>query len=265
MAIISLWKNQKFFVRQIVAAGIIFLTILNSSFASIENSPLTGEEENDGTVEVQYSADTLAPFSQRKSNFSTTFGINVEQVYPEDYISGIDGNKYETLFGTSTIDIVQGRLGLKYNTSAGGIEVGILGGYGEISDGRIAVLTGTDTDAKLEVTKLGAYGSYVMDSLFSEPYLAPYIEGQLYSYDWLESAKSGEEAKGNTAISYGFSIGALFQLNWLDPSNAFIARESFGLNNTYVDLFVSYYTKGDGDDPDFSSNTNLGFGLKFEF
>jgi hypothetical protein len=248
----------------IIRLIILILAVTGSSVAFTQATDEEVAAQSD-LVEVNYSSDIYSPYKDRKSDFALTFSLNVEQVYPSSFRSKIDGNVYETLFGTSSIEIYQGKIGMKYNTSLGGLEAGFLGGYGQIQDGRIALITLTDTDSNLEITKMGAYGSLVVDTIFSEPYVAPYIEGQLYSYDWLESAKSGESESGVTELSYGFSVGALFQLNWLDPRSAFTAREDYGLDNTYLDLFVSYYSAAGSEDPDFSSELNYGFGLKLEF
>lgn len=224
------------------------------------------DQDSSDEIEVNYLVDKLAPYNERKSAFGLTFSFGVEQIFPDAYVSKIDESTYEALYGTSSIDMYEGRMGVKYNTHLGGIEIGAVGGAGSIYDGRIAGTTNTDTDATLEIQKYGLYGSLIMDALFGEPYVAPYLEGQVFSYSWKEFAKSGESSQGWTGLSFGAKVGALFQLNWLDPRSALDAQIDYGLENTFVDLFTTYYqTTEDDDNPDFTSSLSFGFGIKFEF
>lgn len=217
-------------------------------------------------IEINYSAERMLPYKQRRSNWSVVAGINVEQLFLDSFKSDIDGYSYEQLFGTSTLNITQGYVGTKYNMSFGSVGVGAIYGFGSIHDGRISGTINYNDDATLEVTKYGGYANLRLDTLFDEPYLAPYVEGQIYSLNWKESAKSGIEKSGWADVASAFRVGTLIQLNSLDPEGSLQARESSGLNNLFLDLFVSFYSASERkDDLNFESFTNYGMGLEFEF
>jgi hypothetical protein len=241
------------------------------------------EAEEPGKVEVNYSADQMATYKDRRSPWSVTFGFNVEQIYLSKYRSELDGATYEDLFGDTPIDLFQAELGAKYNLSFGSIGAAFRAGYGEIFDRRIASIVNQDTDATLTLMKYSAVAGLYLDTLFSEPYFVPYVEGEVYTFNWLEEAKNTPEdilPYGSTAPAFAFRFGGLIQLNWLDPDSAFTAMQTSGLENTFLDIFVSYYSPssqafdggntagweyGNGKDPDFTSEYNFGAGLKLEF
>ncbi len=227
-----------------------------------------------GKIEVNYSAARMLPYKQRRENWSWMVGFNVEQLYFPKYRSELDGYSYEQLFGSSTLNLLQISFGAKYNFSVGSLGAGIVTGQGHVQDGRVQQLARDETtdpdlvtDAELEITKIGAYASIVLDTIFDEPYVAPYIEGQIFRFGWVESSlNTSETPRGWTNYAFAFTVGGLFQLNWLDPDASFQAQESSGLDNLFLDLFVSFYSDSGGDnDQGFASSDNYGAGLKFEF
>jgi hypothetical protein len=221
---------------------------------------------SDGKIEIEYPADRLVPYRERRSTWGFNFGLQVDQMLPDQYRSPIDDESYTNLFGSSTLNLTQGQLGVKYNFSLGSLGANLVLAAGEIQDSRIGNDVHIDTDADLQLTKMGLSFSYVMDNLFPEPYVAPYIEGQMFKMDWLEKTKQGVSKSGVTGISTALTIGVLIQLNWIDSDGAFLAQESSGLQNTYLDLFVSQYnSSGDASDPNFQTDYNYGGGLRFEF
>lgn len=236
--------------------------------SSIEESAVVGKIDSfsgDGKVDAIYLPDPLSTFRERRPFGSFVFSLGLEQYYPENYISKIDDSSYEELFGSSTLDFLKITAGYKVNNSLFGLETGGTIGTAKINDGRVSLLTQTDTDATLDITKYELYLSVILDNLFEEPYVAPYFKGFAYQMEWLEYAKTGEEKSGRSDVGFGFNLGGLIQMNWLDSKAAFNARNSFNLNNAFVDLFVSFYQSTNDDGPDFSSNTNFGAGLKLEF
>jgi len=237
------------------------LLLAEQTFAApLEDTP------DDGTVEIVYPSERLAPYRERRGNWGAVFGIQVDQIFPDKYRSRIDDVNYETLFGSSPINLIQGQVGAKYNFSLGSVGANLLLGAGEVQDGRIGNEYGTDDDANLQLTKIGASANFIMDALFDEPYIAPYIEGQIFKMAWLESSQNTDSIAGTTEISSAFTVGVLIQLNWLDPASAFTAQETSGLQNTYLDVFVSQYNSSGADtDPNFETATNYGGGLRFEF
>jgi len=247
-------------VLSILLLFCLFLMAEDSFAEALPDTP------SDGKIEIDYPADRLMPYRNRRSTWGVNFGIQMDQMLPDSYRSPIDDEPYKNLFGSSTINLVQGQVGMKYNFSLGSLGANLLLAAGEVQDNRIGNDTQTDTDADLQLTKMGLSFSYVMDNLFPEPYVAPYIEGQVFKMDWLEKSKGGPSKSGVTGVSSALTIGVLIQLNWLDSDGAFLAQESSGLQNTYLDLFVSQYnSSGEGGDPNFQTDFNYGGGLRFEF
>jgi hypothetical protein len=239
----------------------LFLIAEDSFGADVESTP------DDGKIEVVYPVDRLVPYRERRTEWAATFSIQVEQIYPDKYVSQADGYSYQDFFGESTLNITQGQVGAKYNFGLGSVGASLLLGAGSVQDGRIANVIGVEgTDTELQVTKMGGSFNFTMDALFEEPYLAPYVEFQVFKIDWLETAKGFESIEGSTQVSTGLSAGVLIQLNWLDPATAFEAQNTSGLQNTYLDIFVSQYNGSSSDsDPNFQTDVNYGAGLKFEF
>lgn len=245
--------------------SIVLTVLLGFCLLLIANDALAQEDEttlSDGKIEVEYPAEAQAPYQERRENWSTVFAVNVDQILPDKFRSKVSSDSYETLFGTSPIQLVQVQLGAKYNFSLGGIGIAGIFGHGEIEDGR----SGSSRDLTLE--KKGIVASLVLDNLTSEPYLAPYLEGHFYSFDWSDGVadQNLESQEGSTAFGSAITVGALFQLNWLDPEAAIAAQNSSGLENAFLDVFVSQYgTSGSEDDPNFETSTNFGAGLRLEF
>lgn len=219
----------------------------------------------DGKVEVVYPVEATVPFKERKPNKSVIFGVTMDQVFFNQFRSKIDGYAYEDLFGKSTVNVIQAELGLKYNFPIGGIGASLIYGSGEVTDTK-----GVDYN-RLSVRKKGLNLTFTMDSIFSEPYVAPYISGQVLNWDWDEKTtnvptETSLTKSGSSAFTSGFQGGLLIQLNWLDPDSALTAQNASGMNNAFIDLFVSQYNSTTGaEDPNFQTDLNYGGGLKLEF
>ena len=222
---------------------------------------------SDGKVDVVYPAEKSAPYKLRRGAWSNVLGFNFESITPDKYISPLetltpDGtNSYKSLFGTSPIQMFNLELGRKYNFALGSLGLSAVAGGGGVIDGRSA------DNRRLALVKKGVSANLTLDTLFNEPYVAPYASVHVFSFDWSETAEISQERKsGSTAVTTGLVAGALIQLNWIDGDGALAAQDSFGLENTYLDLFVSQYNTSDSKkDPNFKTGTNYGAGLKMEF
>lgn len=228
---------------------------------SADKKVLADDEPNDGTVEVIYAPELLAPFSERRGDWSLMAGISVDQFFPDKYRSGIDNLSYEQIFGSDPIKLIQFEMGPKYNTSIGALGANFIAGYGDTS----GTLTGQQR--QLKMTKIGVSGTYTLDTLFEEPYVAPYISGQVLMFNWEESAPtSGISVSGDTSASFAVTVGALIQLNWIEPVASLQSQNEVGLQNTFLDLFISQYNTSDSaTDPNFETAMNFGGGIKLEF
>lgn len=233
----------------------------------------------DGKIEVVYPSEKLAPYRERRETWSTVFSINVDQFYPDKFRSrlqqgGVEDAPYDTLFGSSPITLTQVQLGAKYNFGLGALGTALIVGMGTIKDQRTGRTMGTFAGESHELTifKKGATVQFAMDNLFPEPYVVPYIEGQLFKIDYRErrSAPGVEsdiaENSGTTDFATAVVLGALIQLNGLEKEAALMAQETSGMDNIFLDIFASQYnTSSDETDPSFETSINYGAGLRFEF
>lgn len=228
--------------------------------SAVEISPSLSDASNDGKIDVVYAARQDEAYRDRRGKWATYFAINVDQIYPNKFRSRIDNASYDEEFDSLPIPLLQFEVAQKYNLGIGGVGVSAMAGHGEVTDYRRA-------ERALNLTKYGLGLLYVMDVLFPEPYLAPYFSAQLLRFRWDEAGSKTEgSVSGETSESTAITFGALIQLNSLDPDSSLYARNSSGLENTYLDLFVSVYNPSDSSkDPNFQTDINFGAGLRFEF
>jgi hypothetical protein len=216
---------------------------------------------SDGQIDVIYAPDILEPYRDRRGPWAFNFGITAEEFHPKDFIAGSDGSTYEAMFGEVPIRLTQGSLGVKYNFFLGSLSVDGIFGTGKVYD------EGSGIGRSLEVTKRGLSFGWTLDSIFSEPYVAPYINAQVFELDFVEAGFGLEKKSGTTAPTSGVSVGLLFQLNSVDPTEAArVANAEYGLNNTYLDIFATQYNTSTSEtDPQFETSMNFGAGLRLEF
>lgn len=225
----------------------------------------------DGEVIVERFKDNTAPYKERRSRFGVTFAVNYEQFSPSDYYSLIHSDTYGNLAGGASIPLIGAELGLKYNFSLGSLAV--VAGYsmGEMSDSIVGI-----DEMSMAITKISA--NYTMDNLFSEPYVAPFVQVGAHIIDWTEVGTVGgntQEENITSQPTMHVKAGLSFQLNWIeksiDPSTQEDALRSSGLENTYVDLYLTKYFEPSGasdssadGEANFASS-EIGVGLKLEF
>ena len=131
-------KTIKGIFGQSILAGILILTLFliakqanaqDKTDSSSMNASNLNAEPNDGTVEIIYPAEALAPYTERRGNWSTIAGVNVDLIYPDKFRSKIDATtSYDSLFESYPMSVVQLELGAKYNTAIGSFGIGALGG-----------------------------------------------------------------------------------------------------------------------------------------
>lgn len=226
------------------------------------NQPVS-DASPDGKIDIIYGPELLEPYRERRSKWSFTFGLNQENFFPEKAQLNSDTTpvSYESLFGKEPIRLFQINTGAKYNFLWGALSAELIYGMGQVSDGRSGV------SRVLSITKQGLSFGWTMDSLFREPYVAPYINGQVFEMSYADKGASIGDDTGITAPTTGMTVGLLIQLNAVDPTDtAMKANFEYGLNNTFLDLFLTQYnTSNSKDDPELQTSLNWGAGIKLEF
>ena len=249
---------------------LVILTLVLSPLASFaaDETPTERTQDapvemltNDGPlVEVQIAANVLSDYKERRGSHGWMFGLDYQAFKPTNYISTLDSLGYGDMFGSSPVQLAELQIAYKFNFSAGSVTLGLGGGMGQV--------TGTDAtggDRTLELTKLAVSGSYIMDTLFPQPYIAPYVQAQVYRFSVKES-NSTTSFSADTQPGISYTAGVLLQLDALDKDTATRTTLDWGLQNTYLDIFMTKYMSSSGQsDPDFENNWDYGAGLRMEF
>lgn len=223
--------------------------------------PFATKAEEQGLVEIRDNDEIFQTYRERREGHGWLVGAGVENYKPQNFLSPVDGDSYETIFGGANIMMMSVEGGYKLNLGA--ISIGAVLGYAQGSVGGSS--DGETRSLKVERTSLK--GMLALDGITDEPLVAPYASFGLYRLgvdDFVETADLKFE--GQTGTGTLLSIGALVQLNWLERASAREAWISSGLQNTYLDVFVTQLGKtSSDDDPDFSSAFNWGAALRLEF
>ena len=105
----------------------------------------------------------------------------------------------------------------------------------------------------------------ILDTLFSEPYAAPYasVGGYVMQFD---ESYAGNDFLGNTQVSPYATLGVMAELDWIDPDAARIGYETSRLQSTFLFAEIrKYFQSSKARDPDFESGITPGAGLRVEF
>ncbi len=241
----------------LVALATIILASLTAA-AATDYDEYSETYDPNSLVEVHLKADPNAAYVEKKTNWSWRFSSSYEAFSPDSYISPLDQASYKTIFGSNQGSILTGSFGAQYNTKNGAIYLDGQYGAGSIAAGK-------GSADLLKISKYGATIGFMLDALVKDPWASPYIAGQVVSFNWLESAATGTKG-GTTAITTGLIAGVSIHLNKIDQDAARDAYMSYGMKNTFLDIYgVQYNTSGNASDPDLQTEMNFGAGFHFEF
>ncbi|MFZ4403001.1 MAG: hypothetical protein ACOYOK_02765 [Pseudobdellovibrionaceae bacterium] len=220
---------------------------------------LTEVERAEGYVEYESAPDASVSYKERRKNHGFVFSFGYDSYFPRNFISLLDNDLYENVYGKNDINFYQLQMGYKYNFMLGSFGVSAI-----YADGRANAINSIE-DRKIIFEKYGIGASYWMDNLFSEPLVVPYGSIQGWVMDVTEKSKV-DSFSGRTKTGLAFTVGALIQLNRLDEESARTAYMMWGLENAYLDIYaVQYENTESSSDPYLESDLNYGVGLKLEF
>jgi hypothetical protein len=217
------------------------------------------QAEKEQLVEVHIRQDTLAPYKERRPTHGTYFSLSYEALELSNFQSMIDGVDYKTAFGASTIPLLFLEIEYKYNFALGGLAFGLNLGQGSVSSS----ISGDDRS--IELRRMGVGAKYILDNIFSEPYVAPYAGINMWQMSYKETTTADSFS---TTISSGLSytVGIMLQLNWIDKATSQQATFDYGIENTYIDLHASQYASTEAQEkPNLETDWILGAGLRLEF
>lgn len=217
------------------------------------------EEQNPPLVEVHIPQDNLAPYKERRLDHGYYFSLGYEALVLNHFTSGIDLLTYDELFGSNPIPLIKVEFDYKYNTGLGSLVAGLELGMGKNSS------AASGTERSLEVMKYGIATKFVADMIWKEPYVAPYVGLNVWQMELNEETPT-EKLNEKTSISYNYTIGLMLQLDWIDYNTAKQATFNLGLENTFIDLYVTQYMNT-GDESEANTETDFLYGanIRFEF
>ncbi|MBK9324646.1 MAG: hypothetical protein IPM97_17160 [Bdellovibrionaceae bacterium] len=217
-------------------------------------------EQTNDIVEQHVPIEVDRPYREHRRNHGILFGLNYENTQMYNYVSIADfTTPFADMFGDIEIPIYNLYLSYKYNFLLGALTANLGGGYGTYTSSDSGILR------TLSFAKYSASASYIADTIFKEPFVAPYVTFGANQFDITEGA--GEEAySAGVQLAYFYTAGLLIQLNWLDEAVSKKSLVDYGLENTYLDVFVSQFQPSiDPDDPNTETEYTFGAGMRLEF
>lgn len=222
-----------------------------------------GNGTEDNLVEVRSAHDIFLPYKQRQDPWGFLFSLGGEFIFFPNLVSQYDFDTYQDMFGSTPNMAMSLELGPKYNMSWGSL--GLTFGYAslDISDDRL-----DGVEAGLKFNRYSATLAYYLDTLWSEAYFVPYVAGGAWQADYEETSDEypDETRKYTTDVGYHWRVGGLFGLGWLEPNTALRSRRTAGLQEAFLNIYVSSTYMAESDpDPDLESEMDIGATIVLEF
>jgi len=216
-------------------------------------------DEESLQIEMELKADPYATYAQKKSDWSSRISIGIENFMPETYISSLDQSTYTSLFGKNNIQLTILNFGGQYNTKIGSLFTEIFYGLGSISN--------ATSQSSMAVTKYGASLGLFLDTMYTDPYVSPYLSGQIFASDWREAdLTNGINTGSHIDMMMSYQIGLSMHLDKVDPIASHDAYVEYGLKNSFLDIFAMQILKSQNAlDPNFSTSLNWGLNFRLEF
>lgn len=201
---------------------------------------------------------SLIPYKQRRREWGLGVSVGYGQLTLANYEPTFLFVDFNDLYDSNS-GLIEVQFNRKRNFSFGSL------GY-EITAGIFSAESGADDPGhtiQLIPIKVGV--KYVMDMLFSEPYVAPYVSGGGYTILYSEEFETNS-FNGNTQVTPYFTAGLLFQLDWMDKRAAVQSFIDSGIENTFIYVEgIKYFASSVPKDPDFETEIFISGGLSLEF
>jgi hypothetical protein len=213
-----------------------------------------GENSKNRICNCRYTTET--PYSERRSWISGFFGFMAGIYSPTNYVPDFSSRSQFNNFydqPNPNGDLV---FGAKINFFLGSIGP-------QFSAGMYSAQSST-ANAKLNLNMFTAGLIYSMDNIFKEPYVVPYGVFGLYKDLYTETVDK-LSVTGFTPIASFYSVGLMFQLDWIDPETHASGYSSFGLENTFLFLEGRSFLPASNLIADLSSPLQFNGGFRIEF
>lgn len=248
-----------------VALALCFIAATKVDAAVDDQKELSALSEQErferGLIEIHYPPDYLSPYKERRASWAPVFGVNYANVVPVGFVSDfIDAAghtaDYGEIFGSAAIPMFSYFGGVQFNL--GGVSIGPILGMtmGQLAGGNFS------TSLRVNIKSIGA--NINLDSVMKEPYVVPTFSFSVNTAEYTETSGTDQSTAVTTPFM-AYTVGALIQLNWLDPDGAFASLKESGLNNTYLHIFGGQFMASSGESTSFASNFAMGAGVRLEF
>lgn len=230
-----------------------------SLFVGFVGTAMAQDGDPNGLVEVDVPQNTLANYRERRANHGMYVGITYEQFAPTSFVSALDAKTYKEMYGDEPIPLIGFGLDYKYNIGIGSLSLGAGAAMGSLSDER------SGEKRTLDITKYAINARYTADVLMDEPYVAPYIGFSAYKMGVTDHNATASKSE-TTSIGYSYTLGVLLQLDWIDYEVAKQATFNIGLENTFIDIYMTQYAQAGSDaEANMKTDMTFGAGLRMEF
>lgn len=200
----------------------------------------------------------LMPYKERRSDWSQIFSLGVSFFNLPDYQSSFLNQNFKDIYGSGhqLIEFLYLRK-KNYSFFSIGMEIGL----GFLSANSVQGVS-DETSIQLIPIRLGA--RVLLDGLYNEPYIVPFIMGGGYVMQYEEKLASAK-ADGNASVAAYYGGGIAFQLDSLDSRADRVGFEEYGLENSYLYVEAKQFMISSGEsDPDFSTDLFWGAGIAIE-
>ena len=231
--------------------GTVRRQIPQNDNSSLDPELYNNADPSKNLVELHYRRDTLRPYMDRRNANGFEYSVGYQTVDVSKFIvptsSSTTGPSYKSSLGLTTVNLDYKR-NVEFGSFTGGVSLGQSG------------------STLMTMMTYGVGIRFIADAIGEEPYIAPYVGA---SYQQMQISEKDAALDTSATVSGSglvLTVGAMFQLNWIDPTSAEYATFHFGLENTFLNVFVSEYSSmatNNADDP--SSFLMYGAGLVLEF
>lgn len=219
-------------------------------------------KDSNQLVEVQQRYTGLDPYLVRRGERGLWIGFDYTDLLFKKYRSVIDDSPIMDAFKDPEIPITAIEIGFKQNW--GLLSTILIGSYGV---GTLSSPGKVTPKRNLELAKSEIGAKILLDGISSKQWAAPYVGVSTYRFGISEEQVTSEDSlSDDTQFGMKYNVGILIPLSGLDPDSAAVAYNESGLQNTYLDLYMTKFTASNAKgDPDMSTDFVVGAGIKLEF
>ncbi|MFP5518384.1 MAG: hypothetical protein ACLGGX_00650 [Bdellovibrionia bacterium] len=198
--------------------------------------------------------DLTLSYGERRTATGAYFSVFYEtQEFPK-YLSTLDNSTYKDKYGAG-ISLMGINWLKKYNFEKSSLSIGLGYGLGSTSKG----------DAEMSLEKIKLSSRFAVDRLGKEAHWVPFVGFELWQLNITEKS-STDSFSGKIEMGYQYALGLSIQISRLDPSSSSQAYAEWGLENTFIDVYL--FGNGEplsGEEANVSNEMQTGFALTLEF